>query len=106
MKQSLLILMLLLMAGCSTSAHAGELYLELGFGYFKDLPVEGSVEVNQQVVIEKRVIVDIEEPYGTLAAGVMSDTGWFAEINRFGVLDDRNQSITRIEFGKRWGWEF
>jgi hypothetical protein len=85
---------------------AAEVYLELGIGWIKDLPVEGSVEIDRQVVIEEQVIVSIEEPYSTFAAGVMSNSGWFAEINRFGVLDDARQSITRIEFGKRWSWNF
>lgn len=87
-------------------ARAGEVYLELGIGWIQNIPVRGSITIQQTLVVEEEVVVNIEQPYGTAALGIIGDYGWYAEVNRFGVITDGNRSLTRYEFGKRWRWKF
>ena len=88
------------------TVNAGEVYIELGIGWIQNIPVKGSITIQQTLVVEEEVIVNIEQPYGTAALGIMDDNGWYAEVNRFGVITDAKRSLTRYEFGKRWRWKF
>ena len=75
-------------------------YLSLGGGYVQNLPMEAEAEVNGAIVLEQRAEVEIDSPFLEFGAGY-EHNDWHVEINRFGVLDNSDESITTFRIYKR-----
>lgn len=84
----------------STSVYA-EIYLDLGIGWLHTIPAEVEIEVQDNILFEKSAQIRIESPFLEVGIGY-EFRDYQIELNRFGVLDDTNKSITTFKLKKRF----
>ena len=84
----------------SSSVYA-EFYVDLGIGWLSTLPAQVEIEAKDTILFSKRAQVEIDSPF--LEIGIGYDyKKYHIELNRFGVLDDTNKSITTFKLNKRF----
>lgn len=80
-------------------------YGDLGVGWIEDLPGRAEVTMTQipgsSLRVEESAEVNIESPFFLVSFGYEYQD-WYFEYNRFGVLDNPNESISTFRVYKRW----
>ena len=79
-------------------------YVVTGGGWLHNLPMQGTAETDfngQTIIVEEEAVINIESPFLELGVGYEWD-GYHIELNRFGILDDRERSITTFRFYKKF----
>ena len=90
-----------------SKAHETGFFLDLGMGYIENIPAkaEKSVEITEiglEAHVEERASVAIREEFFLVGAGYETKDHWQFYIERFGVLDDKVESITTFRISKRF----
>ena len=90
------------------SSAQADVYLKLGIGWIDQIPAKVEIEAYQYhsstIILSKEAQITIESPFTEIGIGYEKNT-WHVELNRFGVLDDSNRSISTLKLYKNFYFE-
>lgn len=95
-----------LFALLSANASAGP-YIDFGLGYIQTIPgqASGTLTVNGEVVAseQRTTNIDLNSPFFMFKGGYHWDTtDFYLEIEKFGIIDDKEQSISSLRVYQRF----